>query len=111
MRSVPSERFVYIWQYTIRPTFRKEFLAAYEPGGEWSRLFSRDPSYIETLLLMDDNNPDRYVTIDFGTSRAARDLFRQRFADDYDRLDVRCEAFTTDEQFLGDYSQSGDARS
>ena len=102
-----SERFGYIWQYTIKPSRRSAFLAAYEPGGEWTRLFSRDPSYLETLLLQDDEYENRYVTIDFWTSRAARDAFRARYPVEFDRLDEKCEAFTKDECFLGDYVEMG----
>ncbi|NIN61300.1 MAG: hypothetical protein GTN55_02730 [Gammaproteobacteria bacterium] len=98
-----SERFAYIWQYTIDPTFREAFLAAYQPNGEWARLFSRDPSYIVTVLLQDDADEDRYVTIDYWKSKADRDAFRNRFSVEFDNLDSRCETFTLEEQFLGDF--------
>lgn len=98
-----SERFAYIWRYTINPDRRSAFLAAYDPGGEWTRLFSRDPSYIGTVLLHDAENENRYVTVDFWKSRADRDSFRERYSAEFESLDSRCEAFTEDEQFLGDY--------
>lgn len=98
-----SERFAYVWQYMIDPSRRSEFLAAYKPGGEWAQLFSLDPSYIETLLLHDVEDENRFVTIDFWTSKADRDSFRKQFSPEFDALDSRCETFTKDEQFLGDY--------
>ena len=98
-----SKRFAYIWQYTIEPMHRSAYLAAYKPGGEWAQLFSHDPSYIETVLLQDDGNEDRYATIDYWRSRADRDSFRERHSVAFDRLDSKCEAFTRDEQFLGDF--------
>lgn len=102
-----SKRFVYIWRYTIEPDRRSEFEAAYSPRGEWAQLFSRDPSYLETVLLQDVDDPDRYVTIDYWKSRSARDAFRLRYAAEFDDLDNRCEAFTRDEQLMGDYVETG----
>ena len=98
-----SERFAYIWRFTIEPGRRSDFLAAYDPRGEWVQLFSRDPSYIETVLLHDVEDENRYVTIDFWKSKADRDSFRERYSVEFDSLDRRCEAFTKAEQFLGDY--------
>ena len=103
-----SERFAYIWQYTIEPTRRSDFLAAYKPRGNWALLFSRDPSYLETVLLQDDEDENRYVTIDYWKSKADRDFFRERFSVEFDSLDSKCEAFTREEQFLGDFLEIGD---
>jgi len=99
------QRFVYIWQYTVDPELRSEFLEAYRAGGAWTALFSRDSSYIETLLLQDDNDENIYVTIDYWKSRADRDAFRERYATEFSRLDSRCEAYTLEEQFLGDFNE------
>ncbi len=98
-----SEQFAYIWRYEIEPHFRSEFLAAYNPGGEWVRLFSRDPAYLGTALFQDFANADMYVTVDYWRSKADRDAFRERFAAEFDSLDNKCEAFTKDEQFFGDF--------
>lgn len=98
-----SKQFLYIWQYAVEPTRRTDFIKAYEPGGEWTQLFSRDPSYLGTVLLQDANDENRYVTIDYWKSRAERDAFRERYSVDFDRLDKRCESFTQKEQFLGDF--------
>lgn len=101
--SMESERFAYIWRYTIDPARRSDFLAAYNSRGEWAKLFSRDPSYIETILAQDVEDENRYVTIDFWKSKVDRNSFRERYSIDYAGLDSRCEAFTKEEQFLGDY--------
>jgi hypothetical protein len=101
-------RFAYIWRYTIEPAYRSAFLAAYNPRGEWAQLFALDPSYIETLLLHDSEDENLFVTIDFWTSKANRDSFRKQFSAEFDALDSRCETFTRDEQFLGDYLEIED---
>jgi hypothetical protein len=78
-------------------------LAAYGPTGEWVRLFSSDPAYLETILLCNADDENQYLTIDFWKSKSARDSFRERYSIEFDRLDSRCEALTKDELFLGDY--------
>jgi hypothetical protein len=83
-------------------------LEAYKPGGEWAQLFSRDPSYIGTTLLHDVDDENRYVTIDYWKSKAEKDSFRKRFSVEFERLDYRCEAFTREEQFLGDFLEVGE---
>lgn len=103
-----SERFAYIWQYTIKPTSRPAFLDAYQPKGEWSQLFSRDPSYIKTVLLRDDEDENRYVTIDYWKSKDDRDSFREQYLAEFESLDEKCEAFTDAEQFLGDFLEIGE---
>ena len=105
------DRFAYIWQYTIEPARKQAFLAAYESNGEWVQLFSRDPAYIKTVLLQDEKNEDRYVTIDYWESRVDRDNFRERHSVEFDALDRRCEAFTKEEQFIGDFHEIGIVRS
>ena len=102
-------RFAYIWQYTIEPTSRPAFLDAYEAKGEWARLFSHDPSYIETVLLQDEEDENRYVTIDYWKSKSDRDSFREKYSVEFDSLDTRCEEFTTEEEFLGDFLEIGEA--
>ena len=104
-----SERFVYVWRYTIELARRSDFLDAYNPRGEWAQLFSRDPSYIKTVLLRDADDQDRYVTIDYWKSREARDAFRERFPVEFQDLDSRCEAYTREEEFMGDYVEIGAA--
>jgi hypothetical protein len=100
-----SARFVYVWQYRIDPIRREEFLAAYAPGGDWGRLFSPDPAYLGTRLLRDADDDCRYLTIDYWKSRADRDAFRARHASEFDALDRRCEAFTSEETLLGDFDE------
>ena len=98
-----SKHFAYIWQYKIQPDLRPEFLAAYCPGGEWTRLFARDPEYIETQLLQDAAASDQYLTIDYWKSQRARDAFRKTCASEFNALDEKCEAFTQSEIFIGDF--------
>jgi len=100
-----TKRFAYIWEYSIKPARRAEFLSAYCADGTWAELFSRDPGYIETILLADDRDENRYVTIDFWLTREDRDAFRLKHADAFARLDRLCEEFTERETFVGDFAE------
>ena len=108
---IELKRFAYIWQYTIKPASRTAFLNAYEPNGEWAQLFSRDPSYIETVLLQDEEDANRYVTIDYWESKSARDAFRERYSVELSRLDTRCDDLTVEETLLGDFLEIVEASS
>ena len=99
-----SASFAYVWQFRIDPNRRSEFLRAYRPDGQWSQLFARDPAYVETKLLHDTADPDRYLTVDYWRSAEARDAFRERCADAFEDLDRRCEQFTLSEEFIGDFA-------
>ncbi len=98
-----TKRFAYIWQYKVDDVHKTDFLAAYDSSGTWAQLFLRDKTYIETILLVDDSNPERYVTIDYWTSKAARDDFRSRYQSEFNELDRRCEQLTLKEDFIGDF--------
>ena len=95
--------FVYIWQYTIKPDLKAEFLAAYKSDGEWVALFSRDGNYIKTDLLHNTEKLDIYVTIDYWKTKEARDSFRERYSKEFEDLDRRCEAYTVSEVLIGDF--------
>lgn len=98
-----SGSFAYIWKYTIDLDWESEFLTAYRMDGDWAKLFSRDNSYIKTELLQDSNQKNQYVTVDYWTSKSARDLFRVKYSREFEELDERCEEYTKKEVFVGDY--------
>lgn len=103
---MPDHRFVYIWRYVVEPTCHKGFLDNYGPNGTWARLFHRGAGYIQTVLLQDENEKNVYLTVDYWNSKADRDLFRERYAEEFLALDTACEAFTVEEQFIGDFRLS-----
>jgi len=105
---VPSEQFTCLWEYTIDPARKAEFLSAYKPDGHWAQLMARHPGYLGTKLLLDVEAENRYVTVDYWTSKSDRDAFREEFSSEFDRLDQDCEQFTISETFLGDFLILGD---
>lgn len=96
--------YVYIWEYQVRPGSETEFELHYGPGGSWVRLFQTASGYLETVLLRDLTQPQRYLTIDRWESEAAYRAFRQARAADFAALDSRCEALTDSERELGQFA-------
>jgi heme-degrading monooxygenase HmoA len=82
------------------------FERIYGPDGEWAALFRRSAGYVETLLLKDHAQANRYLTIDRWKSAEDYRRFRSRFGPEYDALDQRCERLTIQEQSLGAYEGS-----
>jgi hypothetical protein len=95
--------YCYVWTYVVRPEHLHAFRAGYGPEGEWVDLFRRDPEYICTRFLGDRNNPTRFMTIDFWSSREACMSFRDRFRIEFEALDKRFEELTVQEVHVGDF--------
>lgn len=99
--------FCYVWEYLVPERHREAFEAGYGPGGDWARLFRRDPAYVRTDFLRDREDSGRYLTIDHWTSREACMAFRERHRQEFDAIDARFDAITTRETFLGDFETAG----
>jgi heme-degrading monooxygenase HmoA len=94
----------HVWEYEVRPEAEVEFRRRYGPGGSWVRLFRRAAGHVETLLLHDEHDTARYVTVDRWESAAAYAAFRERFAAEYAALDRECAALTKHERSLGTFA-------
>lgn len=92
-----------IWQYTINPKYRDDFLKFYKASGEWVKFFRQAKGYIKTELLESGLNNDMFMTIDRWTSEAAYTEFLKSHAGKYTELDRLCEEFTTNEKLIGTY--------
>jgi len=95
--------YCYIWSFTVRPEFMKEFQAAYGPEGDWARFFASDPEYIRTDLLADRENPASFLTIDFWSIYEACLSFRERFSAQFEALDKSFERFMLEEVQIGSF--------
>lgn len=98
-----GKAFAYIWEFLVNDSRQVDFEQAYGPDGDWVALFRRSPGYLGTELHQDQTNPLRYLTVDYWRSKEDRDTFRLRFAHEFRQLDARCETYTVQEKFLGDY--------
>ena len=95
--------FLYIWAYEVAPENRDEFRDLYGPTGRWVALFRQAHGYVDTQLLVDLDEDGRFVTIDRWESKAAFDVFRSEFAEEFDALDAHGESLTLTEVLLGEF--------
>jgi quinol monooxygenase YgiN len=93
----------YVWEFHVHPDHSAEFESSYGVKGEWVNLFKQHPAYIRTELLKDQNDPLRFLTIDTWKSREQYLSFREELRKEFNAIDIKCEAFTIKEQFLGDF--------
>lgn len=95
--------FVYMWAYRVLPECFDEFQEIYGPEGSWVELFRRAPGYLDTQLLQDRNESNRFITIDRWESEEAFVSFRTKLAREFDDLDRMGERLTMDETALGEF--------
>ena len=100
-----SDPFLYLWAYRVTPETRVEFQDLYGPDGLWVDLFRRAPGYLDTQLLRDRHDSNRFVTIDHWESEEAFLSFRASFAEDFDQLDRLGERLTIEEERLGEFDR------
>jgi hypothetical protein len=77
------------------------FETAYGDNGIWVRLFQRDPAYRETILIKDNSQLGRYLTIDMWEDKDSYLRFKDRFANDYATINKECESLTGTERQIG----------
>lgn len=94
-----------LWEFVVQPARLAEFETIYRSDGRWAQLFRRDPAYRETILVKDGEQSGRYLTIDVWEDRASYLRFKDRFADDYRKIDQDCEELTTREREIGIFEQ------
>lgn len=97
--------FVIIWEFRIRPAKRRAFARAYGPDGEWAKFFRKGKGYLGTELIRDGNQPNRYVTLDYWISHKHYEIFKKQNRKMYEIIDEKCEALTTQESEIGQFSR------
>jgi len=98
--------YAYLWEFRVSPEQRAAFLHAYGPAGAWTALFRRAAGYRGTLLLADEADATRFLTVDRWESAAAYRAFRAAFAAEYAALDAKCAHLTQAERALGEFAES-----
>lgn len=99
--------YVYVWEFLAAPGSEENFKRIYGADGDWVRLFRRAPGYIDSELLQDGLNPQRFMTVDRWESEAAWQAFREKFLQEYEDLDVICEQVTVREREIGRFRPIG----
>jgi len=95
--------FVIVWSFRVPAARRTEFERHYGPHGSWAALFQRGAGHLGTDLLRDREDGGRFVTIDRWETAEAWRAFRERFANEYEALDRRCEGLASEETRLGEF--------
>ena len=90
-----------VWVFEAQPGRLAEFERAYGVNGDWARLFRKAEGYIETVLLGDSENSDRFLVIDRWRDLASFEAFKRRHQAAYDELDHHCEGITLRETRIG----------
>jgi heme-degrading monooxygenase HmoA len=98
------DHYIAIWEFEIKPDSRPQFESIYGLDGAWAQLFRNSPEYRGTKLLRDITRPDRYLTLDYWASREALQKFKQDYAEQYAALDRQCEALTSNEKLVGEFT-------
>ena len=95
--------FKIIWQFEVNPNFLDAFVSAYKSDGDWDVLFRKSEYFLGTELLVDNENPYKFITIDKWTDCEAFDAFKKEFKTEYLALDKNFEAYTITELHIGDF--------
>ena len=93
--------FVARWEYEVKRGCEKDFEKVYGPEGEWVLFFRRSAEYMGTRLVKDVASSRRFFTVDYWSSEAAYLKFREENAEEYARIDARCEMLTVRERKMG----------
>ena len=98
--------FVIVWEFTVNPASVADFERAYQPEGDWARLFRRCEGYVATELLRDAEQPNRFVTLDYWRLPDQYVRGMAAVAVDYQALDARCAGYTASERRVGNFITS-----
>ena len=93
--------YVIIWKYQVKTDRTIEFEQIYHSNGVWVELFRKGSGYINTELLRDKMQPQKYITIDRWASAESHEAFRAQFKEEYELLDAQCGGLTEHETLLG----------
>ena len=97
---------VIIWKYQVKVDCTAEFEQIYYSKGAWAELFRKGAGYINTELLRDEANPERFITIDRWDSAEDYETFRAQFKKEYETLDAQCDGLTEHETLLGEWESA-----
>lgn len=93
-----------IWRFHVPTASVEAFEHAYGPAGDWADLFARAAGYVGTELLQLDGEDRVYLTIDRWHTEAEFHAAKKMLEREYAALDRRCDAYTSEETWLGLYT-------
>jgi len=93
--------FLALWEFEVKSGCEELFQSVYGADGEWARLFRTDENFIETRLVRDVVQVNKFVTLDFWETRSASESFKELNHSAYLKLDRDCQSLTVFERCLG----------
>lgn len=90
-----------LWEFRVGAGGARAFEERCSPRGAWAKLFAKAVGHERTVLLSDETDPGRYLTIDVWDDAASFEVFRRDFAAEYRTPDREGEALTESERCLG----------
>jgi heme-degrading monooxygenase HmoA len=93
--------YLILWEYHIKLKTREKFEQIYSPTGAWAELFKNGTGYLGTELLLDETDPQKYLTIDRWVSKEIYESFLEHWKQEYEMLDRQCAGLTELEVLLG----------
>ena len=87
---------------------RADFEVVFGPGGIWTELLHRGPGYLVTEIECESVSERRYRVRDFWDRHFGFELFRERFAAEYERFEelILSEGIVERVQFVGSYYEA-----
>ena len=111
MKAATKERtrkavgFIVMWEFRVARGKRQQFEREYGSDGVWATFFRTGQGYVRTELIRDSEDSQRYLTLDFWTSRRDYERFRKGSAAEYQAIDKRCESLTREEVEIGRFTR------
>lgn len=90
-----------LWEFQVPQNRRAAYEAAYDPDGQWARLFAQGAGFIGVELLRCTEQAGRYITVDRWRSRADFEGFKRTFGQAYEALNQGLEHLKASEQRIG----------
>ena len=100
--------YLIVWEYRVKIDSTGDFERIYGEHGDWVKLFQTESGYAGTELLQDEQDPQRYLTIDRWESQDAYEQFHMQRQDEYETLDAKCRELTESESLLGKWHTRDD---
>ena len=99
--------YLIVWEYHVKVHCTVDFEKIYGENGDWVELFQKESGYAGTELLLNEQDPQRYLTIDRWVSQESYEQFHLQRQDEYKTLDARCHELTDNEFLLGKWHTRG----
>ena len=105
MENTATWGYLVVWEFRPNKGVEDRFEEAYGSEGVWAELLRQGEGCIGTELNRDLKDSNRYITLDFWTSKQAYEAFRSAHLAEYESIVLECEALTESETELGTFER------